>query len=111
MLDVGCGDGSLLCRIATLLQGNNMPILVGVDLCRPLLLNGQKRLHSIGAGSSIGFIFADAMHLPFVEDIFDIAYAITIIHHVHGSSLVESRRMQNCISEEVIRTKKNNNNA
>ena len=104
ILDVGCGDGSLLQLIAL-----KRPKLstVGIDLCRALIKTGQERVkHGSPANGDINFIVADALHLPFRSDVFDSSYAVTVLHHVYGYTLSESRRMQQFVLKEISRVTK-----
>ena len=73
VLDLGCGSGlysrELVCRGAR--------IVVGIDLNRSalseLLLNSDKRLH---------LICADAEHLPFRDETFDMVLSVEVLTHI-----------------------------
>jgi len=75
LLDVGCGEGVLAKRFATLLEGRRV---VGVDLEEPSLQRGWEQ----NAAPNLTFAIARAEALPFAEDEFDLVSAIEVLEHL-----------------------------
>jgi len=94
MLDVGCGDGSLLHLLGSETDEN---LAVGVDLCRALVKKGKQHY------GKIDFLIADAEHLPFQSGVFDVVICVALLHHIFGESLKASRRMQLIVLDEAYR--------
>ncbi len=73
-LDVGCGTGLLFTHIQAFVES-----LVGIDFSAKLLKKAKKRAdHFI----NVAVVRADADHLPFVEQTFDAAFAITLVQNM-----------------------------
>jgi ubiquinone/menaquinone biosynthesis C-methylase UbiE len=87
ILDIGCGDGSLLFLLKSI--GG---FCVGVDLCKSLMKKGKASY-----GEHIEYVNADASHLPFRE-VFDVVVAVSVLHHVGG------KRTQSDIVYEINRS-------
>lgn len=94
MLDVGCGDGSLLHLLGSEADEN---LAVGVDLCRTLVKKGKQYY------GNIEYLIADAEHLPFQQGVFDVVICVALLHHIFAESLKASRRMQLIVLDEAYR--------
>jgi len=72
ILDLGCGVGALTTSLA-----ENFPssLIVGVDKSKYLLRKFQRK----GIPSTV---LADIPHLPFKDDVFDVAIAIQVLHEI-----------------------------
>jgi ubiquinone/menaquinone biosynthesis C-methylase UbiE len=74
VLDVGCGDGSF----TVLFWERGRPTaMTAVDAAAEAVLRAQGR----AAGRPIRFAVADAHHLPFADDTFDLVLLQSILHH------------------------------
>lgn len=71
-VDVGTGAGALAFALAPLVRE-----VVGVDRVPELLKLARER-----APSNVTFVEADAEHLPFDDDSFDLAGTLRTLHHV-----------------------------
>jgi len=93
VLDDGCGTGLLLER----LQCHR----VGVDLSHNLLSMAHSRLKE---GGQTYLIQADADHLPFRDQVFDKAFAVTLIQNTPDPehALKEMRRVAQVGSEVIV---------
>lgn len=74
VLDVGCGTGLLFNHVKT-----QAKLLVGVDVSRRILEVAKRRARGNG---NIELIQADADYLPFPKQLFDIAFAVTLIQNM-----------------------------
>jgi ubiquinone/menaquinone biosynthesis C-methylase UbiE len=77
ILEVGCGSGAIVRRLAQHTDGKN-PI-VGADLNRYLLREAALLARKDGVGASIQFQQANAESLPFAENRFDITMSCTLM--------------------------------
>ncbi len=77
LVDLGCGPGQLLRRLARELTGN---VVIGVDLSRPMLEEAlaQTREH----GEAIDFVRAQVPPLPFIDHVIGTVVAAGFIHFV-----------------------------
>lgn len=73
LLDLGCGTGALLERVASLWPG---VVGCGVDLSVEMLQQAQRRL---APGARLAA--ADVHHLPFADARFDIVVSTSSLHH------------------------------
>jgi ubiquinone/menaquinone biosynthesis C-methylase UbiE len=71
VLDVGCGTGLLLSKLAAKRR-------IGVDLSSGLL----KQLRNKGGDRGLELVQADAESLPFRADSFDTVYSVNLLEHV-----------------------------
>ncbi len=94
ILDVGCGDGSLLHQLAS---GSHEDFVVGIDLCKTLVEKGKKSYEHIE------YLIADAEYLPFRSEVFDLAICVALLHHIFGENLKESRKIQSNVLDEIYR--------
>jgi SAM-dependent methyltransferase len=87
VLDVGCGEGVLVHRWATLLEGKRV---VGVDLEEESLQAGW----SARAAPNLQFVVGSAERLPFADGEFGLVSAIEVLEHVGDPerALAEMRR-------------------
>jgi 2-polyprenyl-3-methyl-5-hydroxy-6-metoxy-1,4-benzoquinol methylase len=87
LLDVGCGEGVLVHRWASLLEGTQM---VGVDLEEESLQEGW----AARAAPNLQFRVGEAEQLPFGDGEFDLVSAIEVLEHLPdpGRALAEMRR-------------------
>lgn len=46
--------------------------IIGADFCRPMLAIGREKLYRVGASHRVRLVEADALHLPFFADTFQI---------------------------------------
>ena len=74
VLDDGCGTGLLFVQIQGFAE-----YVVGIDFSRKLLKRAKKRAKRL---SNVAVVCADADHLPFLEQIFDAAFAMTLLQNM-----------------------------
>jgi ubiquinone/menaquinone biosynthesis C-methylase UbiE len=84
VLDVGCGTGITDRYLESLGE------LHGIDVSTAMIEHARR------TNRNVQYRVADARHLPFEADAFDVAFAITLLHHLH----LEAR--QRCL-EELVR--------
>ena len=84
VLDVGCGDGALLERVA-----DRCSLAVGLDASREMLRRARERR------SNASLVLADAEALPFRDCCFTVAFMITVLHNLSspGVGLREAWRV------------------
>jgi len=70
VLDVCAGTGDL--SLAYWRAGGKQTNVVGVDFCRPMLEIARQKARRVGAAEGITLVEADALHLPFPSDTFQI---------------------------------------
>ncbi len=70
ILDVCTGTGDL--ALAYWRRGPRARRIVGADFCRPMLAIAREKLRRAGAQEGIRLVEADALHLPFADDVFQI---------------------------------------
>lgn len=78
VLDLGCGTGFLFKYLK-----NRVGLLVGVDISQKALLQAKKRTKEI---SNIVLIRADADQTPFVAQLFDKVFVITLLQNMPDPS-------------------------
>ena len=69
MLDLCCGTGDLVIRVAGMAKGNTE--LIGLDFSRPMLVIAAGKATGIGAGKGISFIHDDATKMSFSDNYFN----------------------------------------
>lgn len=89
VLDIGCGTGTQ--AIATWRRAQPRGSVAGIDISETMLSAARRKTRR--AGLDIPFHQADAAHLPFVDEQFDIVTITTVMHMVP-----QSRRLL-CLSE------------
>jgi ubiquinone/menaquinone biosynthesis C-methylase UbiE len=77
ILEVGCGSGAIVRRLAQYTEGKN-PI-VGADINRYLLREAALLARQNGVAASIQFQQGNAEDLPFAENRFDVTTACTLM--------------------------------
>lgn len=78
VLDVGCGPGSLTVDIAKHIQPDGK--VTGIEnVSDPL--DGARKLAE-QEGVEVTFEVADALHLPYADDEFDLVFAHQVLQHV-----------------------------
>lgn len=87
VLDVGCGTGLLFDRIASTAKN-----VVGVDISKKSLLHAREHAKTAG---NVSLVQADADHLPFKDNEFDISYAFTMLQNMPKplNTLLETKRI------------------
>lgn len=74
VLDVGCGTGLFFPYIA-----DKARVVVGVDISRELLLQAREQAKVY---ENAFLVLADADYLPFVNSVFDLVFAFTVIQNM-----------------------------
>ncbi len=74
ILDIGCGTGLLFQHIATKAHA-----VVGVDISIKLLRQAKKRGQKL---CNVHLIQADADHLPFINNQFNIVFSFTVLQNL-----------------------------
>ena len=74
VLDVACGSG-----YGTNLLSKKAGMAIGVDISMDAL---NHAVEHYGKGPHIGFILADAQHLPFRDDLFDVVISFETVEHL-----------------------------
>ena len=69
MLDLCCGTGDLIIRVAGMVKGDTE--LIGLDFSRPMLVIAAGKATGIGAGKGISFIHDDATKMSFPDSYFN----------------------------------------
>jgi ubiquinone/menaquinone biosynthesis C-methylase UbiE len=73
VLDVGCGTGLFFSHVSM-----NAAKIVGVDISKKLL-QAKDRAKTL---DNVSLVQADADHLPFVDELFDAAFAFTVLQNM-----------------------------
>lgn len=78
ILDIGCGPGRLLVEL-----GRRFPDarLTGVDLDQAMVERARERMLAEGRSDHVVLAVADAAHLPFLGESFDLITSSFSIHH------------------------------
>jgi len=84
VLDLGCGDGDLLMRLAMEPQ---IERIVGVDLCRASLARLEQRLKALDSGAEVELIHGSMTVCEAALKGFDCAILIETIEHLDPSQL------------------------
>jgi ubiquinone/menaquinone biosynthesis C-methylase UbiE len=74
VLDVGCGTGLLFSQVAAEAQ-----TVVGVDVSIKLLLQAKEHARKF---RNVNLVQADADHLPFISDYFNVVFAFTVLQNM-----------------------------
>jgi len=72
VLDVPCGDGFFTACLARRMRPDDE--LVAVDLSEAYLAEAERRVSGIANGPRLRFQTADAFHLPFADNYFDVVW-------------------------------------
>lgn len=78
VLDVGCGPGSITLELAQRVTPGQV---IGVDASESVIVQAQAAARAASDEVTL-FETADAMHLPFADDSFDIVHAHQVLQHV-----------------------------
>lgn len=94
LLEVGCGEGLLLAKIARIEQSLN---IFGIDVNRKLLLRAESRIHQESI-RNVRLYNASAYALPFRNNLFDIVICINTFFNMPSyrdvfRALAEIRRV------------------
>lgn len=76
-LDVGTGTGDLALDL-----GERVPRVVGIDFCQPMLDEGREKVHRAGRTAAIDLLPADALHLPFHDESFDVVTTAFTVRNI-----------------------------
>jgi ubiquinone/menaquinone biosynthesis C-methylase UbiE len=92
VLDIGCGSGKAIYKIATFLEQKSGAVACGCDLSTGMLKEGLNEKDKL---SNACFLAAGAQSLPFMENSFDILLCTIAFHHFPAPSdaLEEFRRV------------------
>ncbi len=95
LLDIGCGTGLLFNHVK-----GKVGLIVGLDISRGMLREARKRATS----PNILLVQADSDHMPFPNQTFNLAFAITLIQNTPNplSTLIEMERVCKPNSHLVI---------
>lgn len=76
VLEVGCGQGVLLSRIA-----GRATHAIGMDISSESLEQAKRGLREMKLLDRVNLVQGDAENLPFVAESFDTVYSIGVLHH------------------------------
>lgn len=83
ILDVGCGTGNILCKII-----NGRRELYGIDLSKNMIEESRKKL-----GKNADIKLADAEHIPYSDNMFDILICNASFHHyIHPEKVLKEMK-------------------
>jgi SAM-dependent methyltransferase len=90
VLDVGCGTGRLLARLASA----GIRDVAGSDLAPRMLEQARRRLSELGLDADLRCSDAEA-HLPWLSDAFDVVVTTGVLHHLYrpAAALKEMERV------------------
>jgi arsenite methyltransferase len=80
-LDVGSGPGNVTASLARAAGPDGLAL--GVDISEPMLARAVRA----EAGERVGFLRADAQHLPFRDETFDAVVSIAMLHLIPEPSV------------------------
>jgi ubiquinone/menaquinone biosynthesis C-methylase UbiE len=90
LIDVGCGIGMPAVRLA----GRMGADITGVTVSRKQVERATRLAAAQGISGKVRFEYADAMNMPFPDELFDAAYALeSIIHMDRVTALKEISRV------------------
>ena len=85
VLDVCTGTGDL--ALAYWRAGRGEVRVVGADFCHPMLVIGGKKSRRLGADGQLTLVEADAQHLPFADDRFEVVSVAFGLRNVSDTDL------------------------
>jgi SAM-dependent methyltransferase len=93
VLEVGCGNGVLLPRLAEAAGPGGR--VVGIDHSEAFVAESKARVDAAGFAARVTVQAADAYHLPFPEGTFDTAHCERVLMHLDepGAALAEMKRV------------------
>ena len=80
-LDVGCGTGNLLLKLASHCLNVNGHA-VGLDISIHMLHKLKSKLSKLGLNNCVDVVLCNAQALPFREEIFNMVGFYSVLHHV-----------------------------
>lgn len=83
VLDLGCGGGGFLAHVARQMRSNRPTLLIGLDRS-VFALKCAGTWHAIG----VHYVVADARHIPFADDSFDVVTCSLFLHHFDTADAV-----------------------
>ena len=86
LLEVGCGSGAVLRRVAQYLGGAN-PV-TGVDINRYLLREAAELIRRDGLETHIRLEEGNAEDLPFPDNSFDLVFSATVMEEVNADNMM-----------------------
>lgn len=102
ILDVGTGLGDHLVPLVTAADRHQTRVLAtGIDLNPRTVGYGRAwldRTLPLSLRSRVQLRIADALHLPYEDDSFDVVHAALFLHHFHGSEAVQLLREMSRVS-------------
>lgn len=98
VLDVGCGPGTITVDLAQLVAPG---VVVALDT-EPAMVAATKRLATARGVANVAVAVADAAHLPWPDDSFDVVHLHQVLQHVSDprAVLAECRRV--CRRDGVV---------
>ena len=93
VLEVGCGNGVLLPRLAEAVGPNGR--VVGIDHSEAFVVEARAKIEAAGLAATATVQQADAYQLPFPEASFDIAHCERVLMHLEdpNAALAEMKRV------------------
>ena len=92
VLEVGCGNGVLLARLAEAVGINGS--VVGIDHSEIFVAEAQAKVNSAGCAAIVTVQQADAYDLPFSEASFDLAHCERVLMHLEDPSAALAEMMR-----------------
>lgn len=95
ILDAGCGTGLLFRQVA------KAKTIVGVDVSNKMLLQAKEHARKL---SNVNLVQADADHLPFISNYFNVVFAFTVLQNMPNppETLSEIKRKATCGAFVVV---------
>lgn len=92
VLDLGCGPGAALGRVARQLPDG---LAIGLDYAAPMVRQAQRHNQALIRRGRAGMLQGAAQHLPFRDSAFTVVYAVNVIYFwpAAGQVLSEVRRV------------------
>ena len=94
VLDVGCGTGILFPYVQ-----EKVGFVVGLDISRGLLERARNRSRY---SSKVSLIRADADYLPFLDEVFDRLFAVTVLQNVPDSKVTLNQILSKAKREALL---------
>jgi SAM-dependent methyltransferase len=93
VLEVGCGNGVLLPRLAEAVGPSGR--VMGIDHSEAFIVEAKARMEATGFAATGAVQQADAYHLPFADATFDTAHCERVLMHLEDPSaaLAEMKRV------------------
>lgn len=95
VLDIGCGTGTLAIAASRRVQPHGS--VCGVDVSASMIAAAQRKRRAFAPNTSLRFLAAEAVTLPFADAMFDAAMIVTVMHMLpepeHSLALQEASRV------------------